>query len=452
MNEHAEIVKHDYPHLKGLYFSDVTKNREELKVDILVGANFIWQFQRGETIRRGPNDPIAIHTALGWVLSGPLKGRSISLNECPISSTNLISTSAKQDKLLLEEEVIKLWDLDTLGIRPESEAHERLIDEISHAGKRYTVGLPWKVGHEDLPSNYNVCHQGLQGLLKKLRKEPEVLAKYDEIIKEQEQAGIVEKVAHLESEPPGKVHYLAHRAVIRELAETTKVRIVFDASCKETKNGVSLNDCLHVGPPLTPLLFDILLRFRQYKTCVIGDIEKAFLNIGVTEADRNCLRFLWTSDIKADKPIVQVYRYNTVVFGVNSSPFLLNAVLRHHVESFKATDPEFVSKLSESFYVDDLVTGSDTTEEAFCLYKKARGRLKEASFALRKWKSNDSTLMEKINEEERISQAEGRDKQEPCKEKCVSGLSESSGQDESTSSKTKVLGLTWDVDKDTMEV
>ena len=225
-----------------------------------------------------------------------------------------------------------------------------------------------------------------------------------------------------------------------------------DASCKETKIGVSLNDCLHVGPPLTPLLFDILLRFRQYKTCLIGDIEKAFLNIGVTEADRNCLRFLWTNDIKADKPIVQVYRYNTVVFGVNSSPFLFNAVLRHHVESFKATDPEFVSKLTESFYVDDLVTGCDTTGEAFCLYKKARGRLKEASFALRKWKSNDSTLMEKINEEERISQTEGRDKQEPCKEKCVSGLSESSGQDESMSSKTTVLGLTWDVDKDTMEV
>ena len=128
----------------------------------------------------------------------------------------------------MEEEVSKLWDLDTLGIRPENEVHEKLIDEISYAGNRYTVGLPWKVGHEDLPSNYNVCHQRLQGLLKKLRKEPEVLSKYDEIIKEQEQAGIVEKVAHLESEPPGKVHYLAHRAVIREQAETTKVRIVFD--------------------------------------------------------------------------------------------------------------------------------------------------------------------------------------------------------------------------------
>jgi len=58
---------------------------------------------KGGNNQRGPNDPVAIHTALGGVLSGPLKGRSISLNECSLSSTNLISTSAKQDKLLWRE-------------------------------------------------------------------------------------------------------------------------------------------------------------------------------------------------------------------------------------------------------------------------------------------------------------------------------------------------------------
>ena len=83
MNEHVEIVKHDYHHPKRLYFSDTAKNREVLKVDILVGANFILQFQMGERISGVPNDPVAIHTALGWVISGPLKGRCISLNECP---------------------------------------------------------------------------------------------------------------------------------------------------------------------------------------------------------------------------------------------------------------------------------------------------------------------------------------------------------------------------------
>ena len=84
-------------------------------------------------------------------------------------------------------------------------------------------------------SNCNICFHTLQGLLRKLKKELEILAKYDEIIKEQEQAGIIEKVANLEQETPGKMHNLADRAVIRDHAETTKVRIVFDASCKEAK-------------------------------------------------------------------------------------------------------------------------------------------------------------------------------------------------------------------------
>ena len=450
VNEHVEFVKHDYPHLKRLYFSDVAKNKEDLEVDILVGANFIWQFQKGETIRGGPNDPVAIHTTLGWVLSGPLKGRSIVSDEPSVSNANLVSASTKQEKQLLEEKVSRLWDLDTLGIRPENEVHEKLIDEISFSGGRYTVGLPWKVGHGDLPSNYDVCFHRLQGLLRKLRKEPEILTKYDEIIKEQEQAGIIQKVANLEPEPSGKIHYLAHRAVIRDHAETTKVRIVFDASCKETRNGTSLNDCLHVGPPLTPLLFNILLRFRHNKVCLIGDIEKAFLNIGINEVDRDCLRFLWVSDTKADKPDVQVYRYNTAVFGVRSSPFLLNAVLRHHIESFKNVDPEFVFKLSESFYVDDLVTGCETTEETFCLYEKARDRLKLAAFSLRKWKSNDQELMARINAEERKIQGENEKQQDPSQEE--SFAKETLGTEGDTGNKTKVLGLAWDMGKDTLDI
>ena len=59
--------------------------------------------------------------------------------------------------------------------------------------------------------------------------------------------------------------------------------MVFDASSKESRRGVSFNDCLHVGPSLSPLLFDVLLRLRTYKVVLIGDIEQAFLNIEVAK-------------------------------------------------------------------------------------------------------------------------------------------------------------------------
>jgi len=73
--------------------------------------------------------------------------------------------------------------------------------------------------------------------------------------------------------------------VIRQEAETIKPQIVYDASAKESKHGISLNDCLHVGPPLNPLLFDILVRFRENKIGMVADIEKVFLNIEVDPQD-----------------------------------------------------------------------------------------------------------------------------------------------------------------------
>ena len=42
----------------------------------------------------------------------------------------------------------------------------------------------------------------------------------------------------------GAVHYIPHREVVREERDTTKLRIVYDASAK-MKNKPSLNDCLH---------------------------------------------------------------------------------------------------------------------------------------------------------------------------------------------------------------
>ena len=76
------------------------------------------------------------------------------------------------------------------------------------------------------------------------------------------------------------MHYLSHKAVIKDEKDTTKLRIVFDASAK--KEGPSLNECLEAGPSLLPMLMDILLRFRLKKVVLISDIEKAFLNVSIS--------------------------------------------------------------------------------------------------------------------------------------------------------------------------
>ena len=67
----------------------------------------------------------------------------------------------------------------------------------------------------------------------------------------------------------------------------------------------------------------------------MGDIEKAFLMVSVQEKDCDCPRFLWTRDVNREMPIVIVLRLTHVMFGVNSSPFLLNATIDHHIWKYE---------------------------------------------------------------------------------------------------------------------
>ena len=159
-----------------------------------------------------------------------------------------------------------------------------------------------------------------------------------------------------------------------------------------------MNDCLEAGPSLNPLLFDILLRFREQRVAIVADIERAFLNIEVHKKDRDSLRFLWVDDVLRNNLNLVVYRFCRVVFGVNSSPFLLNATLRHHISKYAIHDKNFADKLLRSFYVDDLATGEASTEDAYLLYTKAKERMNEGGFKLRKWRTNDSKLRAQIEE------------------------------------------------------
>ena len=101
---------------------------------------------------------------------------------------------------------------------------------------------------------------------------------------------------------------MPHHGVIRQDKDTTKLRIVFDGSAK-ADNNVSLNDCLSKGPNHTPLILDILLRFRFYKIALIANIEKAFHQILINPSDGDMLRFLWFKNTDADQVKILQYRF-----------------------------------------------------------------------------------------------------------------------------------------------
>jgi len=64
---------------------------------------------------------------------------------------------------------------------------------------------------------------------------------YTRFMKEYEDLGHMERMKDEDSEIEGDTCYLPHHAVRKEDSTSTKLCIVFDASCK-TQTGVSLND------------------------------------------------------------------------------------------------------------------------------------------------------------------------------------------------------------------
>ena len=63
-----------------------------------------------------------------------------------------------------------------------------------------------------------------------------------------------------------------------------------------------------------------------------------------------------------DQPIV-IYRFLRVVFGVTSSPFLLNSTTRHHLEKYVESEKDVVERLRDDLYVDDQVSGCETPDQ-----------------------------------------------------------------------------------------
>ena len=111
---------------------------------------------------------------------------------------------------------------------------------IRHHGIRYEVELPWKEKYPDISDNYILAKRRLSSQIKRLQMDPEMLDKYNQIIKEQQDAGIIEEAPKYNVQTAGKTYYMPHQLVVREDRVTTKLRIVYDASSK--LHGKSLNE------------------------------------------------------------------------------------------------------------------------------------------------------------------------------------------------------------------
>lgn len=367
-----EVICGDIPSLdnnltKKLLEQGIVLCDEERPIEILLGADIIGELVIGmKSIEKGL---IAFETVLGWCLLG------ISKENAAVCMSNIVMNLANQ--------TTSLWDLETLGIEKPTDNNgncdEKVMqsfqDNVQFKDDRYHVLLPWKEGHPPIPTNYTIAENRLQSTLRRLGP---LYADYDNVFKQWEEENIIEKI---DNEDTG--HFMPHRPVIKE-GKTTKVRPVFDASAKSYGNP-SLNECLETGPNMIAELLPLLIRFRHDMVGVISDIKQAFLMVGLkSEDDQEMLKFLWQRDGQT-----VTFRHKRVVFGVASSPFLLNATIQHHLANLSGPEDtieqEILDKLKRSFYMDDCITSLATRPEAQRFATDATQIMKKASFDLRGW-------------------------------------------------------------------
>ena len=207
---------------------------------------------------------------------------------------------------------------------------------------------------DTLQDNEKLARVRLESLRRRLARDNSDLAgRYDSVLQEMENERIIEEVPVDETVSPHPTYYMPHHPVIKESSSSTKVRPVFDASATG-RNGVSLNDCMEAGPNLMPSLPEILIRFRRRKIGLTADITNAFLQVGISDSDRDVSRFLWKLD-----GTVRVMRFIRVPFGNKSSPF------------YQTSLGDVVAELLDNLCVDDWLTGADSDAEGCDMIQEA---------------------------------------------------------------------------------
>ena len=180
--------------------------------------------------------------------------------------------------------------------------------------------------------------------------------------------------------------------MIRETSATTKLRVVFDASAKSS-SGKSLNDVLSVGPTVQDNLLDILLRFRLHKIAFTAGVQKMSRQILVDPRDRDFQRILWRFSVS--EPI-QDYRLNMVTYGQACAPYLAIRAIRQLAQDEKKDFPAAARIVLQDFYVDDVLSGANSIDEAKNICKQLTQLLQRGGFELHKWSSNNDAVVTSI--------------------------------------------------------
>ncbi|XP_002168036.3 uncharacterized protein LOC100203217 [Hydra vulgaris] len=189
INQRIDLAKLQHTELANIPIADDLKDGKE--INILIGANYYWNFVTGQLIRANQS-LTAVNTILGWTLNGNVK----SINSASVNVAYVLHTSS--EPILVNSDDLgslgKFWELEDINEINTTFDLKNFYDKIQFNGKRYSVPLPWKQERKQIPDNYEKSKLRLLSTYNRLKKNPNLLQQYNEIIRQQEHEGIIERI------------------------------------------------------------------------------------------------------------------------------------------------------------------------------------------------------------------------------------------------------------------
>ncbi|XP_055585373.1 uncharacterized protein LOC129738208 [Uranotaenia lowii] len=386
---------------------------ESKVVDVVLGIeSFFDFFETGKRISIGDQLPTLTESVFGWVVSGGLSQCTSARIACNVSSTESLETL-----------VARFWACEELGSENLYSREERHCEDTFQktvkrdSNGRHTVSLP--KNEEVFPKlgeSKEIALRRLGATERRLARNADLRELYTKFMEEYIQLGHMEEV---EEASDIKRCFLPHHPVEKEDSTTTKLRVVFDASCKTT-TGVSLNDGLLTGPVIQDDLRAIILRCRMRQIMVVADVEKMFRQINITREDRPLQSILWR---RSPSEPVKTFELKTVTYGTKPAPFLATRTLKQLALDEGERFPLASKVFSEDTYMDDVVSGAEDANAALELRIQLDKAARAGGFRLRKFASNCLEVLQGL----------------PQESVAIKEASDGSDIDPSM----KVLGLTW---------
>ncbi|GFW68991.1 integrase catalytic domain-containing protein [Trichonephila clavipes] len=246
--------------------------------------------------------------------------------------------------------------------------------------------MPLKKEPSCLGNSKDIALKRLGSLWNRLARDENYLNLYREFLRDYERLGHMKEVTN-ETEPK-ITYYATHHGIYRPDKSTTKLRVVFNCSSL-TDNGISLNDIQYNGGVIQEDLYAQMLRFRTYTYAFTADIKMMYRTILINTKPRNLQIIVWC---ESEHESPKIYELSTVTYGTVSAPYLAQRTLTQLSMDEEANFPIAASVLRNNLYMDDVLCGAATLEEAIVLRQQLKGILKSAGMELHKLCANHEKL------------------------------------------------------------